>query len=201
MIKHKNRAGFAAVIYHDVPTKEELQWLQAPREETKPAQGIVGKDSLDNVDMTNVYHHLVQIERCFRIMKSNFSIRPMFVRTEAHINAHVLICVISLIMLRLIQKKLEEKGFHLSENAICTGLNDALLSYTVRNNINVYEKLTTRRVDVSTTGKLTGYKTNVPDVLSEVIDGSKLNHFNSDEDLRRIFGVKNLELFTLQNSD
>ena len=199
--KHRKRAGFAAVIYHDVPTKEELIWLQSPKEETKPEQGIVGRNGLDNVDMSNVYHHLVQIERCFRIMKSNFSIRPMFVRTEAHINAHVLICIISLIMLRLIQKKLEEKGIHLSENAICSGLNDARLSYTVRNNINVYEKLTLRRLDVSTTGKVNGYKMNVTDLLTEVIDGGKLNHYNSDEDLRKVFGVKNLELFTPNSAE
>ena len=199
--KHRKRAGFAAVIYHDVPTKEELIWLQSPKEETKLEQGIVGRNGLDNVDMSNVYHHLVQIERCFRIMKSNFSIRPMFVRTEAHINAHVLICIISLIMLRLIQKKLEEKGIHLSENAICTGLNDARLSYTVRNNINVYEKLTVHRMEVSTTGKVNGYKMNVTDLLTEVIDGGKLNHYNSDEDLRKVFGVKNLELFTPNSAE
>lgn len=199
--KHRKRAGFAAVIYHDVPTKEELTWLQSPKEETKPELGIVGRNGLDNVDMSNVYHHLVQIERCFRIMKSNFSIRPMFVRTEAHINAHVLICIISLIMLRLIQKKLEEKGIRLSENAICSGLNDASLSYTVRNNINVYEKLTVRRMEVSTTGKVNGYKMNVTDLLTEVIDGGKLNHYNSDEDLRKVFGVKNLELFTPNSAE
>lgn len=199
--KHRKRAGFATVIYHDVPTKEEQSWLQSPKEETKPEQGIVGRKGLDNVDMSNVYHHLVQIERCFRIMKSNFSIRPMFVRTEAHINAHVLICIISLIMLRLLQKKLEENGIHLSENAICSGLNDARLSYTVRNNINVYEKLTIRRLDVSTTGKVNGYKMNVTDMLTEVIDGGKLNHYNSDEDLRKLFGVKNLELFTPNSSE
>ena len=199
--KHRKRAGFATVIYHDVPTKEEQSWLQSPKEETKPEQGIVGRKGLDDVDMSNVYHHLVQIERCFRIMKSNFSIRPMFVRTEAHINAHVLICIISLIMLRLLQKKLEENGIHLSENAICSGLNDARLSYTVRNNINVYEKLTIRRLDVSTTGKVNGYKMNVTDMLTEVIDGGKLNHYNSDEDLRKLFGVKNLELFTPNSSE
>lgn len=199
--KHRKRAGFAAVIYHDVPTKEELTWLQSPKEETKPELGIVGRNGLDNVDMSNVYHHLVQIERCFRIMKSNFSIRPMFVRTEAHINAHVLICIISLIMLRLIQKKLEGKGIHLSENAICSGLNDASLSYTVRNNINVYEKLTVRRMEVSTTEKVNGYKMNVTDLLTEVIDRGKLNHYNSDEDLRKVFGVKNLELFTPNSAE
>ena len=163
--------------------------------------GISRRQGLDNVDMSNVYHHLVQIERCFRIMKSNFSIRPMFVRTEAHINAHVLICIISLIMLRLIQKKLEEKGIRLSENAICSGLNDASLSYTVRNNINVYEKLTVRRMEVSTTGKVNGYKMNVTDLLTEVIDRGKLNHYNSDEDLRKVFGVKNLELFTPNSAE
>ena len=51
------------------------------------------------------------------------------------------------------------------------------------------------------TGKVNGYKMNVTDLVTEVIDRGKLNHYNSDEDLRKVFGVKNLELFTPNSAE
>ena len=36
-----------------------------------------------------------EIEECFRIMKSNLCLRPMFVRTAEHIRGHVLCCVLA----------------------------------------------------------------------------------------------------------
>lgn len=50
-----------------------------------------------------------QIEECFRIMKSDFSARPAFVRTNAHIHAHFLICFIALTIYRLLEKKLGDR--------------------------------------------------------------------------------------------
>ena len=51
------------------------------------------------------YHGLTQIEDQFREMKGTLETRPMFVRTEAHIHAHLMVCFIALTMLRLIQRK------------------------------------------------------------------------------------------------
>ena|GEM_PF-6956608 len=76
-----------------------------------------------------------------------------------------MICIISLIMLRLVQKKTRGEWTSSVRELICTGQNDARLSYTARYNINVYEKLTIRRLAVSTTGKINGYKTNVTESL------------------------------------
>ena len=39
-------------------------------------------------------------------MKGDLNTRPIFVRTPEHIHAHLLICMISLIILRLIQNKI-----------------------------------------------------------------------------------------------
>ena len=57
-------------------------------------------------DIIDTYHGLSQIEEQFRIMKGNLNTRPMFVRTKAHIEAHLLICMIALIVIRIIQNKI-----------------------------------------------------------------------------------------------
>ena len=49
------------------------------------------------------YHGLNQIENQFKIMKSTLETRPMHVSTREHIEAHLTVCLISLIMMRLIQ--------------------------------------------------------------------------------------------------
>ena len=47
-----------------------------------------------------------QIEECFRIMKTDFSARPVYLQNENRIKAHFLICFLSLIVYRLLEKKL-----------------------------------------------------------------------------------------------
>jgi len=62
---------------------------------TMPAQMVIDK-----------YHGLTQIEDQFRVMKGDLNTRPIFVRTPEHVNAHLLICMIALIALRIIQKRI-----------------------------------------------------------------------------------------------
>lgn len=50
-----------------------------------------------------------EIEENFRIMKSEFEARPVFVRREDRIKAHFLTCYMSLLVYRLLEKKLNEK--------------------------------------------------------------------------------------------
>lgn len=47
-----------------------------------------------------------EIEENFRIMKTDFEARPVYVRRDEHIKAHFLICYISLLVYRLLEKKL-----------------------------------------------------------------------------------------------
>lgn len=56
-------------------------------------------------EIINKYHGLSRIEDSFRIIKSDLDGRPVYVRTPEHINAHFLICFITLTMIRLIQYK------------------------------------------------------------------------------------------------
>lgn len=50
-----------------------------------------------------------QIEECFRIMKTDFSARPVYLQDENRIKAHFLICFLSLLSYRLLEKKLDCK--------------------------------------------------------------------------------------------
>jgi transposase len=56
-----------------------------------------------------IYRGLSDIEDNFKVTKSNLDIRPVYVSREDRINAHVLTCFISLIIIRLIQKKTDYK--------------------------------------------------------------------------------------------
>src|SRR5699024_12715492 len=45
-----------------------------------------------------------EIEESFRIMKSEFRTRPMYVRKEESINGHLLTCFIALLVYRILEK-------------------------------------------------------------------------------------------------
>ena len=50
-----------------------------------------------------------QIEACFRIMKTEFSARPIYLRDDERIKAHFLICFTALLFFRILENKLNYK--------------------------------------------------------------------------------------------
>lgn len=50
-----------------------------------------------------------EIEECFRIMKTDFEARPVYVKRQDRILAHFITCFIALIVYRYLEKKLENK--------------------------------------------------------------------------------------------
>lgn len=69
-------------------------------------QIVTSELNMEESEVINKYHGLTQIEEQFRTMKSTLETRPIYVRTPKHIEAHLLICLIALIILRIIQKKI-----------------------------------------------------------------------------------------------
>ncbi|MBQ5585488.1 MAG: IS1634 family transposase [Selenomonadaceae bacterium] len=69
-------------------------------------QIVTSEIDMPDEDVIEAYHGLTQIEDQFREMKGTLSTRPIYVSTQEHIQAHLLICMIALTMLRLIQKKI-----------------------------------------------------------------------------------------------
>lgn len=64
----------------------------------------------DNVsEIIKVNHRRWEIEECFRIMKSEFKARPVYLSNNDRIEAHFTTCFISLIIYRLLEKRLIEE--------------------------------------------------------------------------------------------
>ena len=60
-------------------------------------------------DILKVSEGRWQIEECFRIMKTDFSARPVYLRDENRVKAHFLICFLALTVYRYLEKKLDSK--------------------------------------------------------------------------------------------
>lgn len=73
-------------------------------------QIVTSELTMDAQEVIDKYHGLTQIEDQFRVMKGDLDTRPLYVRTPEHVTAHLLICMISLIMLRIIQKRIKDSG-------------------------------------------------------------------------------------------
>ena len=56
-----------------------------------------------------VNHRRWEIEECFRIMKSEFKARPVYLGRDDRIKAHFMTCFITLLIYRLLEKRLGEK--------------------------------------------------------------------------------------------
>ena len=63
----------------------------------------------DIADILKVNHRRWEIEESFRIMKSEFKARPVFLQKDERIRAHFLTCFLSLLVYRLLEHKLDEK--------------------------------------------------------------------------------------------
>ena len=92
-----------------------------------PPAGLAAEEQFTAEEILGAYKRLVRIEDCFRVMKSTFSLRPMFVRQYEHINAHCLLCVLALNLLRVIGLKLNDINDSLNLNDISQALSSAKL--------------------------------------------------------------------------
>ncbi len=62
--------------------------------------------NMSDQEIIETYGNLVEIEEQFHIMKSTLETRPLYVRTKEHIIAHLTLCTVALIVMRLIQKQI-----------------------------------------------------------------------------------------------
>lgn len=65
-------------------------------------------------DILAVAQNRYKIEDCFRIMKTNFDTRPVFLRKPERIRAHFLICYTALLIYRLMECKLDDNLTHVT---------------------------------------------------------------------------------------
>ena len=74
--------GYAALVY-DAPKSNEKQ--------TEPVT------QLWTADIPSAYKQQCRIEECFRIMKNDLGLRPMYVWISNHVRGHVTVCVLVLL--------------------------------------------------------------------------------------------------------
>ena len=96
--KLKEIAGYAALVY------------------SAPAGYQVADERPEDLELTaqKGYKQLVSIEDCFRTAKSTLNLRPVFLKRDDQTLGHSLICVLSLIMLKVIQYNLKQAGINMS---------------------------------------------------------------------------------------
>lgn len=73
-------------------------------------------------DILAISHKRYQIEECFRLMKTNFSGRPINHRLPNRIKAHFMICFTALLVYRLLEAKLDERYTHITPKNLITTL-------------------------------------------------------------------------------
>jgi transposase len=73
----------------------------------------------DAVAITKINHRRWEIEECFRIMKSEFKARPVYLSRDDRIKAHFTTCFLALTIYRYLEKRLDNK---FTNHEIITGL-------------------------------------------------------------------------------
>ena len=102
----------------------------------------------DPADIAKINHDRWEIEESFRIMKSEFEARPVYLQRDDRIKAHFLTCFIALMIYRILEKKLDEK-------------------YTCEDIIHTLREMDVRKVDEH--GYIPCYtRTNLTDNLHEI---------------------------------
>lgn len=71
-------------------------------------QIVTSELAMDPQEVIDKYHGLTQIEDQFKVMKGDLETRPIYVRTPEHVEAHLLICMIALVAMRIIQNRIRD---------------------------------------------------------------------------------------------
>ncbi|MDR1322767.1 MAG: IS1634 family transposase [Gracilibacteraceae bacterium] len=95
---------------HELLALLDLDKIRQYKENMGYYQLVSSELDMDPKEIIDKYHGLSQIEDQFKVMKSALDTRPVFVRSEGHIRAHLLICLIALTMMRVIQKRIVDSG-------------------------------------------------------------------------------------------
>lgn len=73
---------------------------------------------MKETEVLDIQSRRYKIEDCFRVLKTNFSSRPVYHRKENRIKAHFLICYTALLIYRLLEVKLDRNKTHFTTEQI-----------------------------------------------------------------------------------
>lgn len=94
----------------------------------------------DVKEIVAINHNRWKVEQCFRILKTDFSARPIYHYKDDRIKVHFLICFLALLIFRLFQQKIKKPGFNeTSSNKILDCLKDINFCQLENGYVNLYE--------------------------------------------------------------
>lgn len=101
---------------------------------------VTSELEMSDEEIIETYRGLWQIEETFRVTKSTLETRPVYVSRTDRINAHLLTCFITLVIIRLIQKKTDrrysvEKIIECLNKIACSNEQDNLYLFDYRSEI------------------------------------------------------------------
>ena len=67
---------------------------------------VTSELKMTDKEMREIYRGLAMIEASFKVTKTCFASRPVYVRTNKHIDAHFATCFLALVLIRLLENKL-----------------------------------------------------------------------------------------------
>ena len=91
---------------------------------------VTSEMRLKDEEVIDIYCGLWQIEDAFRMSKSDLETRPVYLSREDHMQAHFLTCFVALLLIRLLQRRLDQRY---SAKVILDSLNSASCSLMQRN--------------------------------------------------------------------
>jgi len=101
---------------------------------------VTSEEKLSDIEIRNIYRGLSKIEETFKVTKTGLESRPVWVSRKDHIESHFLICFISLVILRLIEKRLNNKYSFIKiiesiKSCTCTNLEHDVYVQNFRNEV------------------------------------------------------------------
>ena len=70
---------------------------------------VTSEKHLTDKEIHDIYKGLWKIEESFKIIKSEFKTRPIYVKLNEHINGHFLVCFVTLLIMRTLEHLIDKK--------------------------------------------------------------------------------------------
>lgn len=70
---------------------------------------VTSEKHLSDTEIRDIYKGLWEIEESFKIIKSEFKARPVYVKKDEHVEAHFLVCFVALVIMRVLEQMVEKK--------------------------------------------------------------------------------------------
>lgn len=121
--KYTNATSFGAAAYvnnisfiketGEIPDGMLLSLNEAKIQEEAKYDGyysiVTSEKHLSDMEIRDIYKGLWEIEESFKIIKSEFKARPVYVKKDEHVEAHFLVCFVALVIMRVLEQMLQKK--------------------------------------------------------------------------------------------